>query len=70
KNDVMNLLRNQDSPVEGLADELIGMFYGGNHPSAVLDYCIQHLGAMQDELNDALRGRVRKMFADAARRTG
>ena len=69
KNDVMNLLRSQNPPVEGLADELIGMFYGGNHPSAVLDYCIQHLGAMQDELNDAMRGRVRKMFVEAARRT-
>ena len=63
KNDVMNLLRNQDPPVEGLAETLIVMFEGRGtsthnsptpnspthpHPPAVLDYCIQHLGAMLD----------------------
>jgi len=45
KNDVMNLLRRQETPVEGLAETLIAMFDGGAHPPAVLDYCIQHLGA-------------------------
>ena len=45
KNDVMNLLRRQETPVEGFAETLIGMFDGGAHPPAVLDYCIQHLGA-------------------------
>ena len=34
KNDVMNLLRNQEPPVAGLADALIGMFDGGAHPPA------------------------------------
>ena len=63
KNDVMNLLRSQEPPVEGLAETLIVMFEGRDisthnsstpnspthpHPPAVLDYCIQHLGAMLD----------------------
>ena len=100
KNDVMNLLRNQDPPAEGLVETLIAMFEGkdGNcedrslgcskaasalpqgrgrpchigldatthnssthnsktsqHPPVVLDYCIQHLGAMVNELDDATR---------------
>ena len=70
KNDVMNLLRNQEPPVEGLAETLIAMFRSGKHPPAVLDYCIQHLGAMQGEItDDALRHRVRETFVFAARQT-
>ena len=48
------------------------------HPPAVLDYCIQHLGAMVNELDDAMRtgvrgapalpdGGVRGVFVRAAR---
>ena len=109
KNDVMNLLRNQDPPAEGLVETLIAMlgenninngknnfnssgvtapdlenaakFRGENkkvvftscsscfpsqHPSVVLDYCVQHLGAMVNELDDAARGRVREVFVRAA----
>ena len=72
KNDVMNLLRNQDPLVEGLVETLIAMIEGGNsdcggalgdralpgntiHPPVVVDYCIQHLGAMVNELGDARR---------------
>ena len=43
KNDVMNLLRNQDPPPPDLVLALTAMFDGGLHPPAVLDYCIQHL---------------------------
>ena len=69
KNDVMNLLRNQEPPVEGLADALIAMFDCGAHPPAVLDYCIQHLGAMQGGIRDgALRPRVHDVLVKAARR--
>jgi len=82
KNDVMNLLRSQEPPVEGLAETLIVMFEGRGisthnsstpnspthpHPPAVLDYCIQHLGAMVNELDDAKRSRVREVFVKAAR---
>ena len=84
KNDVMNLLRNQDPPVEGLAETLIAMIEGGNsdcggvrgapalpantvHPPVVVDYCIQHLGAMVNELDDAVRKAARGVFVMAAR---
>ena len=84
KNDVMNLLRNQDPPPKGLAETLIVMFEGRGisthnsstpnspthpHPPAVLDYCIQHLGAMLDELDEKGRLRVRAVLAKAAKRT-
>ncbi len=97
KNDVMNLLRNQEPPVKGLAETLIAMIEGrpvagfgrsgragvpppaadgdgtpslpGNtiHPPAVIDYCIQHLGAMVNELGDATRVGVRGALVRAAR---
>ena len=84
KNDVMNLLRDQDPPVEGLAETLIVMFEGRGisthnsstpnspthpHPPAVLDYCVQHLGAMVNGLDDAPRRRVRGVLVKAARQT-
>ena len=68
KNDVMNLLRRQETPVEGLAETLIGMFDGGAHPPAVLDYCVQHLGAMQGGLDGTARRRVHDVLVRAARR--
>ena len=78
KNDVMNLLRDQDPPVEGLAETLMGMLEGNSparnsptrpHPPAVLDYCVQHLGAMVNGLDDATRRRVRGVLVKAARQT-
>ena len=69
KNDVMNLLRSQEPPPKDLAGTLIGIFEGGKHPPAVLDYCIQHLGAMLDELDEKGRLRVRAVLAKAAKRT-
>ncbi len=70
KNDVMNLLRNQEPPPKGMVETLIAMFRSGKHPPAVLDYCIQHLGAMQGEItDDALRRRIREIFVFAARQT-
>ena len=70
KNDVMNSLRNQEPPPKGMVETLIAMFRSGKHPPAVLDYCIQHLGAMQCEItDDALRHRIREIFVFAARQT-
>ena len=70
KNDVMNSLRNQEPPPKGLTEALIAMFRSGKHPPVVLDYCIQHLGAMQGEItDDALRHRIRETFVFAARQT-
>ena len=86
KIDVMNLLRSQEPPVEGLAETLIVMFEGRgisthnsstpnspthSHPPAVLDYCVQHLGAMQGEItDDATRRRIREVLVGVARRAG
>ena len=82
KNDIMNLLRSQEPPVEGLAETLIVMFEGRGisthnssthnspthpHSPAVLDYCIQHLGAMVNELDEERRARVRGVLVRAAR---
>ena len=69
KNDVMNLLRSQEPPPKGLAETLMGIFEGGKHPPVVLDYCIQHLGAMLDELDENGRLRVRAVLVKAAKRT-
>ena len=69
KNDVMNLLRSQEPLPKGLAETLMGIFEGGKHPPAVIDYCIQHLGAMLDELDEKGRLRVRAVLAKAAKRT-
>ena len=84
KNDVMNLLRSQEPPVEGLAETLMGMLEGRGisthnsstpnsptrpHPPAVLDYCVQHVGAMVNGLDDATRRRVRGVLVKAARQT-
>ena len=69
KNDVLNLLRNQKPIPDGLAELLIGMFRAGDHPPTVLDYCLQHLGAMQGDVADAaLRDRIRAVLVEAARR--
>ena len=82
KNDIMNLLRSQEPPVEGLAEILIVMFEGRGisthnssthnspthpHPPVVLDYCMQHLGAMVNELDEERRARVRGVLVKAAR---
>ena len=69
KNDVLNLLRNQKPIPDGLAELLIGMFRAGDHPPTVLDYCLQHVGAMQGDVADAaLRDRIRAVLVEAARR--
>ena len=67
KNDVMNLLRSQEPQAEGLADTLIAMIEGKKHPPIVIDYCIQHLGAMVNELGDAMCSRVRGVLVKSAR---
>lgn len=69
KNDVMNALRRQRVPPTALAPRLIRMFREGRHEPAVLDYCIQHLGAFQERLQDAGQLEdVRKCLREAALR--
>ena len=69
KNDAMNLLRRQENPAPDFADTLISIFESEAHPPAVLDYCIQHLGAIQGGIADeALRRRIRSLLVKAAGR--
>lgn len=69
KNDVMNLLRRQERRPDGFAETLISMFREGKHPPAVLDYCIQHLGAIQNDVSDPdMRVRIRRVFETAVGR--
>ena len=70
KNDVMNILRNQAPPPANFAETLVAMFNGKRHPPAVLDYCIQHLGAMVNSLDEPTRLRVRGVLAKASGEKG
>ena len=63
--DAGRLARAQKEVVPGCSS----CFQKQTHPSAVLDYCIQHLGAMVNELDDAARRRVREVLVSAARQT-
>lgn len=68
KNDVLNLLVDQNPVPDGLADLLIGMVAAGNHPPVILDYCIQHLGALYaDGKETATLNRIRAALVAAAR---
>ena len=58
KNDVLNLLRSQKRQPEGLADLLLEMVASKQYAPVVVDYCIQHLGAMAEKISDdAMRAR-------------
>lgn len=52
KSDVLNMLRDQDVPSAWLIPVLCDMFYSNEYPHVILDYCIQHLGAMQNSCED------------------
>jgi len=71
KNDVLNLLRNQDPVPEGLAELLVGMLEADeiSYPPVELDYCIQHLGALLGDVKETdLRDRIRAALVVAAGR--
>lgn len=69
KNDVMNALRSQRVPPPGLAPRLIGLFGDRRQDPVVQDYCIQHLGAFQERLQDAGQLEdIRKCLREAALR--
>ena len=71
KNNVLNLLRNQKHQPEGLADLLLDMVASRQHASVVIDYCIQHLGAMSGSISDDLtKARIRETFVVAAKDLG
>ena len=71
KNDVLNLLRNQKQQPEGLADLLLDMVASGQYAPVIIDYCIQHLGAMVGLVSDDLmKARIREVFVAAAKDIG
>jgi hypothetical protein len=71
KNDVLNLLRNQKQQPEGLADLLLDMVASKQYASVIVDYCIQHLGAMVGSVSDGpTKARIRETFVAAAEDIG
>ena len=70
KNDVLNLLRNQKRQPEGLADLLLEMVASKQYAPVIIDYCIQHLGAMVGSASDdPTKARIREAFVAAAKDT-
>lgn len=68
KNDVLNLLRNQATLPDGLVDLLMEVFVCNEQPSAVRDYALQHLGALQkNDLDAQQRQNCRNLFVSAAK---
>ena len=71
KNDVLNLLRNQKHQPEGLADLLLDMVASKQYAPVVVDYCIQHLGAMVGSVSDdPTKARIRETLVAAAEDIG
>ena len=71
KNDVLNLLRNQKRQPEGLADLLLDMVASKQYAPVIIDYCIQHLGAMVGSVpDDMTKARIRETFVAAAKDIG
>ena len=67
KNDILNVLRAQRTLPSDLAGTLIAMFDSGAHDAAMLDYCVQHLGALQECLPEGTTARaVRDCLCRAA----
>ena len=69
KNDVLNLLRNQNPVPDLLPAVLADMIVCDDYDVTIVDYCIQHLGAMwRDIVVDDMRRKVRETFKAAALR--
>ncbi len=66
RNDVLNLLRNQNPLPESLPNLLMDIVRNGRHDATLVDYAIQHLGALQHGLPDVTAGRVRDALFAAA----
>ena len=70
KNDVWNLLREQTVLPTNLVPMTIAVFRAHEQAPAILDYCIQHLGAVSERVEDpaALRD-LRECLEEASRET-
>ena len=66
RNDVLNLLRDQKPVPADLPGLLMDIVRKGCHDTTLIDYAIQHLGALQHDLTDEEAGRVREILFAAA----
>jgi hypothetical protein len=67
KNDVLNLLRNQQPVPDSLAELLVTIVERKRHAPEIIDYCVQHLGALSPDVRaESLRGRTRRAIVAAA----
>lgn len=67
RNDVLNLLRDQETIPPALPGLLVDIVRRGRHDARLVDYAIQHLGALQHVLHDGETvRRVRETLFDAA----
>lgn len=67
KNDIMNVLRAQKRVSPKVAETLVAMFDSQAYGVAMLDYCVQHLGALQEATADAAeRERIQACLRRAA----
>ena len=67
RNDVLNLLRDQEPVPTSLPGLLVDIVRKGRHDATLVDYAIQHLGALQRDLRDVeMVRRVRNALFDAA----
>lgn len=71
KNDIMNVLRAQRRVSPKLAETLMAMFDSQAYGVAMLDYCVQHLGAVQEASADEKeRSRIHACLQRATRVPG
>ena len=66
RNDVLNLLRDQKPVPAKLPRLLMDIVRKGRHGATLIDYAIQHLGALQHDLTDEEAGRVQEVLFAAA----
>ena len=70
KNDVWNLLREQTVLPTNLVPTTIAVFRAHEQTPAILDYCLQHLGAMSERVEEpSLRSEIRDCLEEASRET-
>ncbi len=65
KNDLLNLLRNQDNPPEDLTGVMMDLFGDSDQDAAVRDYALQHMGVWHESASDEEKGRILDAFKAA-----
>ena len=68
KNQIWNRLRTQDEFPTNLVPVTIAVFRAHEQTPAILDYCLQHLGAMSERVEEpSLRSELRDCLEEASR---